>query len=710
MRLIRTPRLNGTDPALIREKLRDYFLSTSRLYESLFECLDCEEAYYQKPINLRHPLIFYLGHTATFFVNKLILARLLDERVNERFESIFAVGVDEMSWDDLDDTHYEWPSVAEVMAYRESVRQAVLAVIDNAPLTLPIDWENPWWTIVMGIEHEQIHLETSSVLIRQQKIEWIKPHSKWEPVEDFGPAPINELVAVEGGPVKLGKDFASEIYGWDNEYGEHRADVAGFEASRFLVSNQEFLEFLEAGGYEKAAYWSEEGLQWLEFSKREAPEFWRRRSKEGQKEEWHLRLMTREIPMPWNWPVETNFHEAEAFCRWKAEQTGEPIRLPTEDEWYRLYSVSEVQERPETAWNANIHLDHGASSCAVDRFQHGDFYDVIGNVWQWTQTPIYPLEGFQVHPLYDDFSVPTFDGKHNLIKGGSWISCGNEAEPSARYAFRPHFFQHAGFRYVSGELKRTAPVSNYETDRLMSEYAEFHYGDEYFGVPNFPKALVEVLKPYLKGRNTGRALDLGCASGRASFELARYFDTVLGVDFSARFIDQGVQLGRDKLLRYTLVDEGDLLLFKERTLSELGLEDVPVPDFAQGDACNLKPNYRDFDLVFAANLIDRLYEPAKFLDDVHTRILPGGLLMIASPYTWLEEHTPKSEWIGGYKKNGENVTTLDGLKAHLEPHFRLLNEPQTVPFVIRETTHKFQHSLSEVTIWERNDEPLSEET
>ncbi len=698
--MTRTPELSGGDEMQMRKHLREYFITTSKRYESLFECLNCDDAYFKKSINLRHPLIFYLGHTATFFVNKLLLTRLLTERVNEEFESVFAVGVDEMSWDDLNEENYAWPEISEVMAYRKRVQEVVLNIIDTAPLNLPIDWENPWWTIIMCIEHEQIHLETSSVLIRQQNLEWVSPQPNWRHIEDFGPAPINELKPVSAGRVVVGKDFASPIYGWDNEYGEHRADVAEFQASRFLVSNHEYLEFVEAGGYQNPSYWSDEGQKWLAFSKREAPEFWRSKTV-NDTPEWHLRLMPQEIPMPWSWPVETNFLEAEAFCNWKAEQTGQPIRLPTEDEWYRLYDVSDVQVRPEHKWNANIHLDHGASSCPVDRFSHGDFYDVIGNVWQWTQTPIYPFEGFKVHPIYDDFSVPTFDGKHNLMKGGSWISCGNEAEPSARYAFRRHFFQHAGFRYVSGELKRTAPTSLYETDRLMSEYAEFHYGDEYFGVPNFSQALVELLAPYFAGRNTRKALDLGCASGRASFELARHFESVLGVDFSVRFIDQGVQLGRDGLLRYTLVDEGDLRLFKTRTLAELDLHDVPVPDFAQGDACNLKPNYKDFDLVFAANLIDRLYEPAKFLDDVHTRILPGGLLMIASPYTWLEEHTPKSEWIGGYKKDGENVTTLDGLKKHLEPHFRLLDPPKQVPFVIRETSHKFQHSLSEVTVWER---------
>ena len=63
----------------------------------------------------------------------------------------------------------------------------------------------------------------------------------------------------------------------------------------------------------------------------------------------------------------------------------------------------------------------------MTEFRFGDFYDVIGNVWQWTETPITGFKGFEVHPYYDDFSTPTFDAKHNLIKGGSWISTGNEA-------------------------------------------------------------------------------------------------------------------------------------------------------------------------------------------------------------------------------------------------------------------------------------------
>lgn len=693
--LPRTPNLHADTPTL-RASLRAYFVATWERYESLFECLTCDEAYYEKPISLRHPLIFYLGHTATFFVNKLMLTDLLSQRVNETFESTFAVGVDEMSWDDLNDEHYDWPSPKEVFAYRDKVKALVLDLIDNGPLTSPINWQNDYWAIIMGIEHERIHLETSSVLIRQQKLEWVQPHPDWPPCQFTGDAPDNTLVHIEAGTVDIGKEFDDPTYGWDNEYGHHHADISAFDAAKYLVSNREYLAFVEDAGYANARYWGEEGQQWQQYAKRTMPEFWRKHA--GK---WKLRLMCEEIDMPWDWPVEVNFHEAEAFCAWKAHQTGEAIRLPTEDEWYRLYDDSQIDVRPNDRWNANIHLDHWASSCPVDIFKQGELYDVAGNVWQWTQTAMYPFENFDVHPYYDDFTVPTFDDQHALIKGGSWISCGNEAERSSRYAFRRHFFQHAGFRYVRGELKRTAPSSKYETNELLSQYDEFHYGDSYLGVPNFPKAIVDLIHPHLNGRRTRKAMDLGCAVGRASFELSRMFDKVVGVDFSARFINQGVQFGRDGILRYALTDEGEIFEFKTRTLKELGLDNVRVPELIQGDACNLKPILTDFDLVLAANLIDRLYAPAEFLEDIHSRILPNGLLVIASPYTWLQEHTPRKNWIGGFKKDGENVRTLDGLKHHLNPHFKLLQEPVNVPFVIRETSRKFQHTLSEVTIWER---------
>lgn len=694
----RTPLLQAHDPEQLRQRLLDYFHDTYNRYESLFQTLNSDESYYRKSIALRHPLIFYFGHTATFFINKLLLAGLISERVNPAFESMFSVGVDEMSWDDLDEARYSWPPVAELRAYRDAVRTTVDKAIRRAPLSLPLDWSNPCWAIVMAIEHERIHLETSSVLIRQQALRLVQQQPDWRPCQDSGAAPENALVEVPAANVHVGRAADASRYGWDNEYGEREVEVAAFQASRYLVSNGEFHAFVAAGGYENDSYWSEEGWSWRQFAGAHHPTFWI--DCDGH---WQLRLMTEVIDMPWDWPAEVNYHEAKAFCLWWGEQSGQSIRLPTEDEWYRLYDVAGLSEvRFDAPASANLHLDHFASSCPVQRFAQGEFFDVVGNVWQWTETPIYPLQGFDVHPLYDDFSTPTFDGRHNLIKGGSWIATGNESLRSARYAFRRHFFQHAGFRYVMTDTPATAPNVYYESDRQLSEYAEFHYGDIYFNVPNFPKALADIAIAAVAGKPAAKALDLGCATGRASFELARHFDHVTGVDFSARFIHMGVQLAEQGEVRYTLVDEGDLVSYKTRSLSDLGLHDVrDKVEFLQGDACNLKAVHTGYDLILAANLIDRLYKPDEFLAHVHERLNMGGVLMISSPYTWLEEHTQREHWIGGYKQDGESLTTLDGLKAHLSARFRLLQAPQDVPFVIRETRRKHQHTLAEVTLWER---------
>ncbi len=157
----RTPILNQGHAEQKREEIRQYFHATYSLDEQLYETLAEDAAFYLRPEPLRHPLIFYLGHTATFYINKLIVAGIADERINPRFESMFAVGVDEMSWDDLNEAHYDWPTPAEVKAYRDTVRGVVDETIRRLPLTMPIHWDHPFWVILMGIEHQRIHLETS---------------------------------------------------------------------------------------------------------------------------------------------------------------------------------------------------------------------------------------------------------------------------------------------------------------------------------------------------------------------------------------------------------------------------------------------------------------------------------------------------------------------------------------------------------------------
>ena len=697
-KITKTILLNTGNVQQKKEEIRDYLYKTFELEEQLYQTLKEDDAFYLRPEVLRHPLVFYYGHTASFFINKLTLASLIQKRINPRFESIFAVGVDEMSWDDLNEANYDWPSINDVRQYRQTVLALVNSLIDTLPLELPLTWSSPFWPILMGIEHQRIHIETSSAIIRQMPLAHLQQLNTWHVCPHYGEAPDNQLLNVEGGQIQLGKDKSHQTYGWDNEYGKKVADVDTFSASKFLVSNGEFLGFIEEAGYQQKKFWTDEGWNWVQYKKPEHPLFWVK--KDGH---YALRTLLAEQEMPWNWPVEVNYLEAKAFCNWLSEKKGKTIRLPTEEQWQYLHERHDIPDQPD--WEqapGNINLEHWASACPVDHFAFGEFHDLIGNAWQWTETPISGFDGFEVHPLYDDFSTPTFDTQHNLIKGGCWISTGNEATKHARYAFRRHFYQHAGFRYVESEQPMEKPTAMYETDTAVSQYCHFHYGPTYFNVEDLSAHCVRLCMEKLQDKPTARALDLGCAVGRASFELAQHFDAVTGIDFSARFIRIAHQMQQKGNIHYELIEEGEIVSFHEQKLSSMGLDkNQQNIEFIQGDATNLKPQFTDYDLVLAINLIDRLRTPAVFLENIRHRINVGGVLAIASPYTWLEEFTPKENWLGGIRKDGEPYSTLEGLKDHLGAHFKLINEPTDVPFVIRDTRRKFQHSFSQLTIWQR---------
>ncbi len=696
----RTTVLNEGTVDAKREEILHYFHQSFSLYESLFECLADDEAYYQRASPLRHPLIFYFGHTAVFYINKLNVANLINERIDPSLESSLAIGVDEMSWDDLNDKSYDWPTPATVKAYRDKTRKLVDHFIRTCDLTLPIQWNDPMWIIMMGIEHERIHLETSSVLIRELPLECVKAHSVWGNIcRDTGPAPVNELLPVTGGSVSIGKSKDDPLFGWDLEYGKQVTQVDDFKASKYLVSNGEFLEFIKAGGYSDQQYWTDEGWGWVQYRNAQMPVFW---SLEGER--YCYRTMLEVIDMPWDWPADLTWLECKAFCEWKSITTRKSLRMPTEAEWYRLRDNVDTDQ---PFWNnapGNINLEYDMSSCPVNRHEcNGGFFDIIGNVWQWTETPVDALQGYEVHPAYDDFSTPTFDGKHNIFKGGCWISTGNYAIKDARYAFRRHFYQHSGMRYVEADPLPEATMNIYELDDAVSQYIEFHYGDSYFDVPNFPVACIKLATDAANSAPKARALDLGCATGRSSFELAKHYEHVDALDFSARLIQAPSQLQSSGLQRYAIQDEGEIVSYKEVSLDDLGYSDISHRvSFMQGDACNLPEKFDNYDLVFAGNLIDRLYDPSKFLDLIKNRIKPGGFLVITSPYTWLADFTERENWLGGFKADtGENFTTLEGIEKALAPEFVQHGDAQDVPFVIRETRRKFQHSIAELSVWKK---------
>ena len=681
--------LNDKDAKALREKVRRYFHATYSIDEKLYELLADDAAFYLRPDPLRHPLVFYLGHTAVFYINKLNIAGIISERINPAFESMFAVGVDEMSWDDLNDAHYDWPAIPRVREYRDKVRSFVDDLISKLPAPEGgITWDSPWWAVIMGIEHERIHLETSSVLIRQMPLQRVRSMDFWNICEDSGTAPQNELLPVKGKEIVLGKDYSDPLYGWDNEYGKKSYHIQDFQASRFLVSNAEYRQFIDAGGYNAQEYWTPEGWAWKSYEKAKHPRFWAI----GEEGEYFLRTIAALVPMPWNHPVEVNYLEAKAFCNWKAKMTGLPIRMPTEAEWYAIRDGHLDTDLPY--WDkapGNINLEYWASACPVDRFAFGEFYDIIGNVWQWTETPIAAFPGFKIHPYYDDFSVPTFDTRHNLIKGGSFISTGNEAIRDSRYAFRRHFYQHAGFRYISSPALVEAEDNLYEDDPSIVPFCDLDWGSD------FALWLIDSFRDLLPDQMGGNALNLGCKTGRVSFELARYFAHVSGLDSTARIIQLAARIKEEGFIRYIEQEEGEITSIAEHSLKEKELQDYAARvEFWQADSSNLAPKYTGYDFVLALNTLEETIDPSRFLSIIPERMKSGAYLVIADAYLFKAANPP-----AGIRKAGEPYRSWDWLKESLGADFELVTEPKDVWQPLRQSKRLYHSRLLQVSVWRK---------
>ncbi|PCI63010.1 MAG: SAM-dependent methyltransferase [Gammaproteobacteria bacterium] len=711
----KTPLLTGDHVDSKRAELKSYFQNTWTTYNSLFSLINADEAYFLRPEPLRHPLIFYFGHTATFYINKLILGKFINQRVNKRLEAICAVGVDEMSWDDLNSEHYDWPSVDEVRDYRLQVSSLIEQLIDTMDLSLPIEQDSLAWVILMGIEHERIHIETSSVIMRMLELKYLigsaEQYQYWQACEHADKAPKNPLLTVTGKNIVLGKVESDQTYGWDNEYGQQKVIVDDFCATKYLVSNQEFLGFIEDNGYQTAEYWTEEGQQWLSYSKATMPKFWVKRDNE-----YLQRNITNEMPLPLNWPVEVNYLEAKAFCHWKNQQVEDHIRLPTEAEWQCLREkittdLPNWQDAP-----GNVNLEYYASSCPVDEFVEQGFGDIIGNVWQWTESAIDGYDGFKVHPLYDDFSTPTFDGKHNLIKGGSWISTGNEAIKSARYAFRRHFMQHAGFRYVSAKstVIPVNEVNRYETDSDVCQQLDLHYFQKKdqnnsqkntapsFISENYQQRIALVVKELTQkyAIATSKLLDLGCSVGRTSFELTEHFNFIDAIDFSARYIQHGVQLQQGASVRYISENEGEIVDYNEIKLAQYDLPCAGNILFSQGDASNLKAVFTGYDVVLAQQVLEHNPHPKLFLTTIKHRINTHGLLILLSNYHFEESTMAKEQRLGGLKINGENVTGFCGVEQLLSDDFKLLDQQEIIQY-LKINTRNYRFAQLHMTVWQK---------
>jgi len=247
----------------------------------------------------------------------------------------------------------------------------------------------------------------------------------------------------------------------------------------------------------------------------------------------------------------------------------------------------------------------------------------------------------------------------------------------------------------------------YESEKLLGEYLLFHYGGAVEIAP--PQGAERALDYAVRCvrecvgpvPGTARGLDLGCAVGRSTFELARRCEEVIGIDYSRRFIEAAAVLQREGVHDYQRLDEGRLTTpLRAVVPPEIDRSRV---SFEVGDAMALRGDLGAFDVVLMANLIDRLRDPRRCLAALPALVKPGGQLIVTSPYTWLEEFTPHERWLGGYQRDGMRVATLAGLREALERSFTL-TEVRDLPFLIREHARKFQWSLAQASLWRRNDD------
>jgi len=579
------------------------------------------------------------------------------------------------------------------------------------------------------------------------------------------------MLPVNGGELTIGKASTYPAYGWDNEYGTRTLNIKPFKASKFMVSNGEFYEFVVAGGYREQKHWCEEGWKWRCFRNTKWPTFW---VQDGPSGIFHfkLRCIFEEVTMQWDWPVLVNHYEAVAFTNWKStlDKFATDLRLLTEGEHHMLReenmrginvipsddpaldSNASHLARP-TSNHYNYNLISG-SETPVDAGQPNSngFYDVMGNAWERGLDHFNPLEGFEIHPYYDDFSTPCFDGQHHMIFGGSFASTGALANLHCRTHFRPHFFQHCGFRYVAPNLteniageglvptfnKQTnlfqfSPLSPlaikehvtetalsdliYEKQSTLDQYMALHFGQEPENsdltiIPHSPgvhhslrfpqrcaQLLVEAL-PEKKWCESSRALDIGCAVGGSSFELAKTFGTVIGLDYSQAFIDRANQVKNySNPILFQVPMEGKLKSAVIEAKIDPSIDRSKV-SFIQGDATqlNLEQLGGQFDAVLMANLLCRLSDPLKCLSQMQHFVSPGGILAIVSPYSWLEEFTRPEKWLC----NG-TMRAQQAIQEHLRNNgFKFVVE-KNMPLIIREHERKYQYIVSHGQVFIRQE-------
>jgi ergothioneine biosynthesis protein EgtB len=425
----------------------EWYRKNRKRSRALFNLI-ADEAYYSQPIALRHPIVFYEGHLPGFSFNTLVKKALGRASIDARLESLFARGID---------PHEEagaggaggagaWPSRDEVARFADEADRQVIDALEHEDLERRgdplLDRADAVFTI---LEHEAMHQETLLYMWHRLPLAQKQAPSGYRPRTDGAP-PRQEWIDVSAGCATLGVARDTIAFGWDNELPALSAQVSAFSIERHDVTNAQFLEFVDAGGYASRDWWRPEDWTWIERERIAHPLFWERH--DGG---WLWRGMFGLLPLPLAWPVYVSQAEATAYARWRG------ARLPSEAEFQRAAYGSPDGERSHPWGDATPGPSHG-----VFDFESWDPHpagthpkgasawgveDLVGNGWEWTSTTFAPFPGFHAMASYPEYSADFFDGEHVVMKGASPATARELLRPSFRNWFRTRYpYVYATFR------------------------------------------------------------------------------------------------------------------------------------------------------------------------------------------------------------------------------------------------------------------------
>ena len=436
-----------TTAGLDRSELIAWYRRNRARSSALFDLVS-DEAYYARPISLRHPLVFYEGHLPGFSFNTLVKRGLGRPGIDGHLETLFARGIDPHETTGSA-VAYQWPSRDAVKGFAAEADRQVIEALERADLEQPghplLDRAEAAFAI---LEHEAMHQETLLYMWHRLPLEQKRRPAGYVPPAD-GAVPRQEWIDVPPGRVTLGVNAGVVPFSWDNERPACHAEVAAFAIERNDVTNAAFLEFVEAGGYRDPRWWRADDWTWVQSDRIAHPLFWERTG-----EVWWWRGMFDLLPLPHAWPVFVSYAEATAYAKWRG------CRLPTEAEFQRAaYGTPSGSERrhpwgdePTTpargvfdfsSWDPASAGSHpaGRSAWGID--------DLVGNGWEWTSSVFAPLPGFKALPSYPEYSADFFDGEHFVMKGASPATARELLRPTFRNWFRPRYpYVYATFRCV----------------------------------------------------------------------------------------------------------------------------------------------------------------------------------------------------------------------------------------------------------------------